>query len=790
MRRAGVLASLLVSLVLVAPTVQAQIETNVLLLSLVVNGVDTGKVEEITKKSQMLYASLAVLRILGIRHRSLAKLQQSAVQGLIPFSAVPGMHWQLDGSTQTLRLTIPPHLLSETFLRGNTLHHLRPLQSGLGATVNYQLAGYLGSGPGENVGAGQFDMRVFSPFGVVNSSFLGYTRSAGFASNQPQWIRLDSAYTFINAKTLTRYRVGDFINGGLSWTRPVRMGGIQISSDFSIQPNLITFPLPAFSGSVAVPSTLNLLVNGQRVVSQNVPAGPFQITQIPVVTGAGSLVSTITNALGQQQNISTPFYASSRLLRPSLQSYSLDLGFVRQEYGVLSNDYGTLAESATYRRGITNRFTLTAHESATQNLALAGVGFDANLMNFAILNAAVSGSVSSGRTGTLFSVGIERNTNVWSAGVSAVLASPSYQDIASVYNDPVPTQQISANMGFSLGAMGSLGVAYTSIRQPAAKATNYSTSNNVPLPVFAGQDLKILSLSYTGQIGPVAFYATGYDSLPVQQSQGSTGFMVGITVPLGRRSMASASGGDSNGAATTQVEASQNTESPGQWGYQVYANTGSVDQQFAKLSYRGSWAVLDTGISRVGQQVTGQVGMRGAFSLMDGAVFPSNTVRDSFAVVDTHGFANVSVYNENRLVGKTGSDGLLLVPNLLAFNVNHISIAPDDVPMNATIPFTSRTVRPQYLSGVNVSFPIHVTHGALLKLVLPDGKPVPLGSVAILQSTHERFPVGFGGKTYVTGLKKRNHVEILSAHNQSCTVRFPYRNKNGNIPTIGPLICR
>ena len=107
-------------------------------------------------------------------------------------------------------------------------------------------------------------------------------------------IRLDSTYVYSDPDTLRRYRLGDFITGGLGWTRPVRLGGVQVNSDFSMRPDLVTFPLPSVEGSVAVPSTVDVLVNSTRLLSRQVQPGPFQIPQLPVITGAGSGIADTT----------------------------------------------------------------------------------------------------------------------------------------------------------------------------------------------------------------------------------------------------------------------------------------------------------------------------------------------------------------------------------------------------------------------------------------------------------------------------------------------------------------
>jgi outer membrane usher protein FimD/PapC len=130
-------------------------------------------------------------------------------------------------------------------------------------------------------------------------------------------IRLDTTYVYSDPRSLRRYRAGDFISGSLPWTRPVRMGGAQINLDFSMRPDLITFPVPSISGSAAVPSTVDVLVNGSTVRSGSVAPGPFEVPQVPVISGAGTVTTTVTDALGRQVTTELPFYASPVLLAPS-----------------------------------------------------------------------------------------------------------------------------------------------------------------------------------------------------------------------------------------------------------------------------------------------------------------------------------------------------------------------------------------------------------------------------------------------------------------------------------------
>jgi len=197
-----------------------------------------------------------------------------------------------------------------------------------------------------------------------------------------------------------------------------------------------------------------------------------------------------------------------------------------------------------------------------------------------------------------------------------------------------------------------------------------------------------------------------------------------------------------------------------------------------------------TGAGSIAIQTALHAEGQGAVSFADGGLFASNTINDSFAVVDTGGVEGIRVSNENREVGRTDSAGRLLVPDLRSYDVNRLSIDPTDAPADATVAFASRDVRPQDRSGVVVHFPVRASQGALLRLVDEAGRPLPVGSVATLAATRVAVPVGYDGEAYVQDLDRRNRLTIERPDGRRCAVSFEYAPVKGEIPTIGPLACR
>ncbi|MES2390276.1 MAG: fimbria/pilus outer membrane usher protein [Acidobacteriota bacterium] len=746
-----------------------------LLLEVQINGYSTGKIAEFTLRNGKLLCRPTELAEIGLRvPPSVAR----SSDGLVALLDIAGVKLNLDQKNQELYLTVSDsHLLPAiVHLNGDTPPlERRVVESGTGLTMNYDVAGtHVGR---DNGGVGSLDLRAFSPWGIVSSQWLAYAGASTPHGADAAAVRLDTVYTLADVNSLRRYSLGDFITGGLSWTRPIHMEGGQVLSDFSLRPDLITFPLPIISGTAAAPSTIDVLANGAVLASSSVNAGPFQVPQLPVVTGAGTISLTLTNALGQQVNVSQPFYASSALLAPGLQTYSAQAGLVRLNWGSVSDDYGSTAASATWRRGITPRLTLEGSAEGTSGAFTAGAGAVAQIGTLGIVNISAASSAGAGIAGTQVTAGAQRIGSAFSIGASATMATRNYRDVAAQNGDGVLRKQLSGFASLSLRRFGSAGIAYASSVQDAAPATAQLSS-------FPGVESHVISANYSVQIHHVSVFASEFKTFG--SDGGTSGFQAGLTIPLTRRSSADF---DVSSNGNTQVQVQQSVITIGDWGYDVFVSAGDASHQFAQVQYKSPISLVTGGVDHGAGQTTVRLEAQGALSLIDRAVFPSNQINDSFAVIDTSPMAHVHVFQENRDVGTTSSSGRLLVPDMRSFDLNHISIQPTDIPADVTVNSANRDLRPQQRSGVIVRFPIAISHGALLRLVDASGQPLPIGSSVTLRSTNTAYPVGYDGEAYIENLMPHNEVIVERGDGTRCRAAFDYTAISGEIPVIGPLKC-
>ncbi|RYY42452.1 MAG: fimbrial biogenesis outer membrane usher protein, partial [Sphingomonadales bacterium] len=308
--------------------------------------------------------------------------------GQIRLSALPIYKWEFDSLRQRLAIRL---------LRNNDGSNFRDLSKHdwdltrttplLALRIDYDLTASL-TPTGRSAG-GLFDVALVRG-GVALATSLRANTDPGRGSDHV--VRLDSALQWNLPRAGAAVTLGDFVSAGTVTQRAIRMGGIQLASNFELRPDLVTTPLPSFSGKVAVPTSIDIMTADQRYRVGDVEPGNFTLQNVPIAAGRGEFSVVTRDALGREVIQSMRFYTSRSLLAPGLTGYAVNAGFVRRRYGETSNDYGELVASAFLRRGLSPFLTLEGSAEAIGGLANFGARADFTLGNVAL--ASVEGRFS------------------------------------------------------------------------------------------------------------------------------------------------------------------------------------------------------------------------------------------------------------------------------------------------------------------------------------------------------------------------------------------------------------
>lgn len=208
----------------------------------------------------------------------------------------------------------------------------------------------------------------------------------------------------------------------------------------------------------------------------------------------------------------------------------------------------------------------------------------------------------------------------------------------------------------------------------------------------------------------------------------------------------------------------------------------------ASASYRSTYGVVRAGADVNGSNSGGALELRGSIVTMDGDVFLSNWIDDSFGVVQA-GAPGIPVLYENRPVGSTDSKGMLLVPTLRSYEKNNIAIDPTNLPVDAEVEGTSQTVSPANHGGLLVNFKVHSdTDSALIIFTMSGGAFVSAGSPGKIEGGDD-FVVGYDGQSFVRHLRKTD-VATIETSDGTCRVSFDFTPRSGEQVRIGPLVCQ
>lgn len=765
-------------------------------LDVKINGQPAHAVSQFSDMGDGRFASRASeLRELGIR------VPDAMPDGaLVPLDDFAGVSYVYDEQNQAIALEVPDTMrVPKAYDARGDLQHAKVEPSDFGAVLNYTLFGtYDGTKSDPSKGSSfngvnaSLDARLMMPVGVISQTGI----AGATLADETNMLRLDTTYTFSDQDNLVTYRAGDVIQGGLGWTRPIRMGGVQAQRTFAMRPDLVTTAMPGISGSAAVPSTVDVFVNGVKSYSQDVGAGPFQISNIPSITGAGVAQVVTRDAAGRETVQTLQFYTSPHLLRPGLVDFSAEAGVPRQGYGRTSFDYDTsdFAASATFKAGLTEWLSGETHgEVSNLGLLNAGAGLVAQIADLGIVSAAFTSSTSNKGDGFQVYGSFDTKVGPVSINARAQHALDNYEDLASqtAYFDATAIRSGSLIVpGFNaLDTAPARAIDTISLSMPIAFDKSSISGSFVHYERNSGDVTNLISATYTRPlIYDANLYLTGYADI---EDTKTAGVYLGINMPLGDNSSVT---GGVNGRLdhpAPYIEATKSlNQDAGSWGWRVRDYEGDYASRSASIARRLSAARVEAGVYQDGSRVRGTGEVEGAVAILGGDIYTSNRIDDSFAVADAHA-PGVNVLRENTVVGKTNEDGKILIPSLLSYQKNKIAIDPMDLPLDAEINTTQAYVAPSYKSGVYVEFDVHKAKPSAI-VILHDvhGKVIAAGSEAKLEGSDEPFLVGYDGQTFLKGLGPINTVHVKTATGGTCSALVTYHATSAVQPVIGPEVCQ
>jgi outer membrane usher protein len=731
----------------------------VLVLAVTINGIDQ------SNDTQVLQLSNTDIAI-PVSDLAEWRVTPPASVGLvidgIPYAKLnelENLTWEINARTQTLVLKAKPAAFAAQKVTLGEELIPKVTASPPGAYLNYDVQ--VERAMSMDTASGLYQFSGFGKWGTASTSAL-------FRSRTPtdHNVRLDSTWTIDIPEKRQSVWIGDAISDGGTWGRSVRFGGVRWGTNFGLTPSFSTLPLPTVRGETALPSTLDLFINNNYSSQSTLPAGPFDLANVPLVTGKGEIRMAVRDALGREQIIVQPYYTSRALLKPGLHDFSVEAGAVREDYGFESNSYGRSFISGTDRIGINSSFTgeVRGEFLSSQQTAGAGgtwlIGTDGTI--------GVQGAASRASEGNGWSTGVnmERQSSGISGNLIASYASRYFTQLGELSGrNTKATAAIAFGVPWQGGGLGA-SYAYQSTwqgeRNPQATLSySRSVGNNSYLAIAAARQFGVAD---------------------------NTSISVTLIHTLGTNHSVSAMSTRDGNETYNSLQLQRNTPAGPGYGYQINVDQSNERRINALGTYQNSYTRLNGAVSHTDGGDAYRVGANGAIAMMSGQVYPTRQIDDSFAVVKVGDYDGVSVLRDNQFVGRTNSAGYAFITGLRGYEKNRLSIEQGDLPFDAEIDRLDMSVTPAQRSGVAVTFPVRQMRPVTARLVRMDGTALAPGTQIFIQDQPRNSAVAYNGKIFISSTSKNVRLSARST-NIKCSASFEIPDAKGVIPDVGNVVC-
>lgn len=735
-----------------------------LLLDVTIN---TRKLTDIIRAEKLADGRLA----LPVDAWSAARLRPAGEKLALPdgyegyaLDAVPGLQYQLDSGNLTLNITAPAEAFEANAFDGGRVGQAPLNQAPPGVYFNYNVTGTRSNDSSLNYGA-FLEGVAFNGLGslVTNGVMRG-------DENHRQLIRTDTYWQTDLPDSMETLVLGDTISSGGAWSRPARFVGIRWARNFALRPGYFSFPLPSISGSAALPSTIDVLVNNQRQQSQSVETGPFTLTNVPVATGAGEVNLVVRDLLGVETLVTQSYYTSPRLLAEGLSDFSFEAGLLRENYGSQSNDYSSAFAAGTWRQGFNDALTGEARLELQQHRQASGIEIAGLLGHFAIARASAAYARAGEEQGGHYILGLERRSLGGSGSLQSEHFDRGYVQFGASPSETRPRNRITAGFGMPLFRGTSAGVSYIS----------QST--------WDGNQFQRASANIGFSL-PWNIHLNAYASKQLDEDKGWSGGL-NMILPMGsQRTVSASSIRNADGRVSNALQASQSASQGPGLGWRLRASDDPNQQLQGRGTVNTNYGQVNAGAS-IGKDGTAlRLGANGSIGWLQGLPFATRTIGlGSFAMVKVGELKDVPVYRSNQIAATTNSSGLALVTNLLPYQKNWLTIDPGELPFDVEIKGVKKLAIPYARSGMLVKFPVRHSHNALVVLHRPDGTPVPGGARVTASPSGLKFIVARRGEVYLTDLESENLIAV-QWQDGHCDLSITLPADGQTEPRIGPLIC-
>ena len=603
------------------------------------------------------------------------------------------------------------------------------------AGVNYQLTAAYSDVMATNQNGSQ---RAIRP--GVSAELFGYANGWFFA-NTLAWqqghrvARYESYALRESPETASYLRLGDAITGATAQGESLPFAGVSWGTDRNLRPNDFAPVLPTLRSGNALASPLEVFINDTLRFQQTLQSGVVDLRNLPALQGFNSYSIRTLDAQGNPVTVQRDIYLPAGLLPPGITAWRIDAGLQRRDFFTSNANYGGFLVQSSYSTGLNHDLTVGGQALVSRRASTASLEADRRLS-----------ALWTGHIGLLWGRSSEAVAN--SLFSTALLPAPRRegQALQARLEGGGRAWRVAAESTYAADPLPSLGNR-PSLRRQSLLRAQFTTKAGAALSLTRVQSQReaigreeITGVSVSSRVSANGAHVSLGMTRTLADNKPQNNVMLALFLPLD-----SAANQASRALFVSQNHVDGNTLNRAQW---TQNGPGSNDsnwglgatrdgRQFASaldgfwIGQRGPFDLQFNG--RVGRSDrSALLGVRSSLLWTEGNLFVTRPLNGAFAMVST-GQSGVQVSFENRPMGATNADGLLLVPGLVPQQINRLSVNPAEWPIDWSANDVRREVIAPRGGGVLVSFRINTGQWAHQFMVTPvdsNGKPYRGGTVA------------------------------------------------------------
>lgn len=589
-------------------------------------------------------------------------------------------------------------------------------------------------------------------------------------------VRLETSYTIDLPKSELLFTLGDFASDAPNWSSLVASAGIKIQKSSIFNQGTLTYPTVDLIPALERQGVAEIMLNNGNFFKKDLPMGRFLLDDIKLPPGSHEGELIVRDENGIVSKVPFSYFADKDMLKPGLQQFSYNLGFLRKNYLNQSFSYGGPFFAANHKVGITDFMTLGLHGQLSHEVRLASLEPRFRLGSFGSTSIPLALSLRDEKNG--YGVGNETNINFadFSLRLKNMYFSPGYKPQNSqIKNNLSGVFLSSTSARYSKGFLR-----YTSLHYQLYKSssnTNSVLSLNQAFPIFQNVNI-YANANYNFSQNAFSCFAVLNIGFAKRHSVGvivdeSTNHDITTLKTTATYRYHSDPTKDNRYFASTSVGYGQALSSEGVLGFNNKILEGTIGAKADSNKNFGYSATLGS-----------------ALVVAKNKLFLSRPIENSFSILRVPNRAGLKVYRDGGLfLGQTQEDGYLLINDLNPYQKSIISFDTKEIDPSIDISDLEKDI--VIYPGIKTAHEIALNAKTIRHFLIKpkkDGKNFDFGS-SFLANGKEVF-VGHDGDLYI---EMEDNVTLINGTNKnnSCSfnVYLPQIIKDEYVVNLGDVLC-